>query len=248
MIITQSDIIEAIISQAAERPDLPVQSTVCGAHMLAVMNEENAGLCSRLPGTIHAPESAPDNSVSVHTMIKGLKLQNTDHASWGLAAINSVLNRKTAGPEVKVQDLILSFGRDRNVAIIGHFPFVEQIRENFKNFWVLELSPRGTDIPESMKSEVLPRADLVAITATTLLNDSLGEILNLTSKKAIKIMLGPSTPQAACLFEMGFDYLGGAVVQDRTRAAYGISKGLPFRKLDGVGYTLISRNQSPAGG
>lgn len=247
MIITQSNIIEAIISQAAQRPDFPVQSIVCGAHMLGVMNEKNAGICSRLPGTIHAPESMPDNSISAHSMINSLKHQNTDHASWGLAAINSLLNQKNAGPEIKVQDLILSFGRDRNVAIIGHFPFVEKLGKNFKNFWVLELSPRGTDIPESMKNEVLPRADLVAITATTLLNNSLGEILNLISSKAVKIMLGPSTPQAACLFDLGFDYLGGAVVQDWTRAAYGINKGLPFRKLDGVGYTLINRNQPAAG-
>ncbi len=244
MIITQSDIIEAIISEAAAEPDFPVLSTSSGAHMLAIMTESNAGLCSRLPETAHKPISAPGPSASVHSLVSNLKHQNTIHASWGLAAINSLLNQEAVSPEIKVQDLILSLGKNKNVAIIGHFPFVEKMGEDFKNFWVLELSPRGRDMHENMKKEILPRADLVAITATTLLNNSLAEILNLTGKNAVRIMLGPSTPQARCLLDMGLDYLGGAMIKDYPKAVAGIEKGLPFRKLDGVSFTIMSKKQS----
>ncbi len=240
MIITQTIIIEAIISEALDKPDSPVVNVFSGTHMVGVMNESNSGLCSIPPGKVRGQAFVPDHSTSVHGMVKNLECQNTINASWGLAAINSLLNKGSPGPEIKVQQLIHSLGKGKNVAIIGHFPFVEKMGREFNNFWVLELSPRGMDISENMKNDILPGADLVAITATTLLNNSLGEILNLTRDNAVRIMLGPSTPLASCLLDMGLDYLGGTVVNDHQKVFAGIEKGLPFRKLDGVSYTVMS--------
>ncbi len=241
MIITQSSIIEAIIEEALGKPDLGVMSTCCGAHMVAVRNESGAGLCSRPPGSCLNHNFEPEPAASVHGLINNLNYQNTINASWGLAAINSLLNREIPGIEIKVQELIFSLGKNKNVAIIGHFPFVEKIGDNFKNFWVLEFSPREKDFPEKMKTYILPRADLVAITATSLLNNTLGEIMNLARKNAVKILLGPSTPMATCLLNMGIDYLGGTLVNDHVQAFAGIQKGLPFRKLDGVTYTVTGK-------
>jgi len=241
MFISQSQIIEAIIAQADEMPDRHVQSVLCGPHMVAVKSDSNTGLCSRLSRPILQQGCNPNPSDSVRAMTKNFKCQNTINASWGLAAINSLLNKGATGPEIKVQELINSLGRDKNVAIIGHFPFVENMGKDFRKFWVLELVPRGTDIPENMKNNILPRADLVAITATTLLNGTLGEILSLSRKNAVRIMLGPSTPLATCLLDMGLDYLGGTWVTDHQKVFTGIKKGLPFRRLDGVSYTIMSK-------
>ncbi|MCA1742515.1 MAG: hypothetical protein LC631_00960, partial [Desulfovibrionales bacterium] len=80
------------------------------------------------------------------------------------------------------------------------------------------------------------------MTATTLLNNSLGEIINLTRKDCVRIMLGPSTPMASCLLNFGMDYLGGALVLDRNKVVQGIEKGLPFRKLEGIKFIIQSRN------
>lgn len=242
MIITHSRILKSIISETLDRPDSKILSTFSGAHMVAVMNESGTGLCSKpVLSTREDLNSAPDCAESVHALALGLEHQNTVSASLGLAAINSLLNQGRAGTETKVQDLIHSLGNNRNVAIIGHFPFVEKMGGNFKNFWVLELSPGSMDHPEHMKKEILPRADLIAVTATTLLNNTLGEIINLTRKNAVKIMLGPSTPMASCLFDLGLDYLGGAFVQDPALAVSGIKKGLPFRRLGGVRYVLAGK-------
>ncbi len=240
MIKTQSEIIEAIVTEALGKPDLPVLSSFSGAHMFAVMNESATGLCSKISG-LEQQASSGFSSDSVHDMVKYLECQNTNNASWGLAAINSLLNCGTAGQEIKVQELIHSVGQDKNVAIVGHFPFVEKMGRDFKNFWVLELIPQDMDISENLKNDILPKADLVAITATTLLNGTLGEILSLTRKDAVRIMLGPSTPLASCLLDMGFDYLGGARVNDSRKVSAGIRKGLPFRKMDGVGFVLVSK-------
>lgn len=239
MIITQSYIIEDIIAEAMGKPDQGLMTTLSGPHMVAVMNESNAGLCSRLRGFPRHQTWDPEPYGSVHGMLKNLEYQNTINASWGMAAVNSLLNKGISGPEIKIQELILSLGKNKNVVIIGHFPFVERMGQDFKNFWILELSPRLRDIPEKMKNHILPLADLIAITATSLLNNSMAEILNLTRKKAIKIVLGPSTPMAACLLDIGIDYLGGTMVRDHQKAFAGIEKGLPFRKLEGVSYTIM---------
>ncbi len=182
-------------------------------------------------------------NLSCHGLAGLLRQQNTGHACWGLAAVNSLLNPGVRGQAVKIQDLLQSLGAGKNVAVVGHFPFVDRIRGVFKNLWVLEKKPQSSDFPESMKSYFLPRADLVAITATTLLNSSLAEILALADKKAIKFMLGPSTPMGDSLLDLGLDYLGGIVVQDVDRVVQGIRHGTAFRNLEGISFMVRTRSR-----
>lgn len=242
MVITQSNIIQSLISEALAKSDQEIIQTVTGRHLLGLISNSNSnsntGLCSILPGLSIYPSQAPEISSSVHNLARNLQFQNTVKASWGLAAINSLLNKDIPGQEVKIQDLLLSLGKDKNVAVIGHFPFVEKMGSQFKNFWVLEKNPGPEDMPENMKNQILPRADVIALTATTLLNDSLGEIINLTHRDCVKMMLGPSTPMASCLLDMGMDYLGGALVQDKNKVIQGIEQGLPFRKLQGIKFII----------
>lgn len=242
MVITQSSIIQSIISEALARPDQEIIQTVKGSHLLGITSNINTGLCSILAGLSSYPHQPPEISSSVHNLAENLELQDTINASWALAAINSLLNKDIPGNEVKIQDLLLRLGKDKNVAVIGHFPFVEKIGSQFKNFWVLEKNPGPMDIHENLKDEILPQADIVALTATTLLNNTLGEIINLTRENCVRMMLGPSTPMATCLLDMGIDHLGGALVQDRNKVVQGIETGLPFRKLEGFRYIIQSRN------
>ena len=245
MIITQSLIIKSILDQALKTPEIPVLGTIKGQHMVSVLHQTNMGMSSRLPGTLTLDETfSYDSSATTHSMAEDLNLQNTSNACWGLAAVNSLLNHGSPGTATKVQKFIYKLGAGKNVAIIGHFPFVEKMDHLFKNFWVLELNPRNQDIHENMKDEILPRADIVAITATTLLNDTLGQIINLAGKSAVKIILGPSTPLAPCLFDMGIDYLGGAIVHDHEQTIAGIRSGLPFRKICGARTFLTGKNKT----
>ncbi len=241
MRLIQSSIIETIINEALRRPDQKVAKALRGPHMVAISSGSNTGLSSVPLGAAKSGQAFPGVGDSVHGLATRLCCQGTIDASWGLAAVNLLLNTRMSGPGTKVQELISTLGKGKNVAIVGHFPFVEKMGWEFKAFWVLELIPRQMDSPECMKEEILPKADLIAITATTLLNNSLADILNLTRKHAVRIMLGPSTPLTPVLFELGMDYLGGTLVLDPQKALAGISKGLPFRKLDGVSFTLMHK-------
>ncbi|MFW5731005.1 MAG: Rossmann-like domain-containing protein [Desulfonatronovibrionaceae bacterium] len=241
MIITQTRITEGLISEALKQPDYPVLNTFHGSHMVGITSPSGTGLASVISGL--APGSPVlESHASLHSIVQSLIHQETIHASWGLAAVNTLLNPGSSGPRTRAQDLIRTLGKARNVAVIGHFPFVEKMVFEFRNLWVLEKSPGTGDLHENLKTSVLPRADVVAMTATTLLNGTLAEILHLIPEGAVKIMLGPSTPLASTLFDLGFDYLGGAIVTDPVQAAQGIQQGFAFRHLQGVDVVLLPKS------
>jgi uncharacterized protein (DUF4213/DUF364 family) len=55
--------------------------------------------------------------------------------------------------------------------MIGHFPFINRLKPIVKNLWVLELNPREEDLPAQVAPEIVPRADFIAITGTTLIKN-----------------------------------------------------------------------------
>lgn len=166
-------------------------------------------------------------------------------ASIGIAAVNSLLHieesfcvEKNAAEEVRAS------GQGKRIAIIGHFPFVKKLRDVAQELWVFELPGRARpgDIVDERITDLLPQADVVAITSTTLINHTLGEILDLVKSDAYKIMLGPSTPLSPVLFDYGFDAISGSIVTDRDQVLDCISQGANFRQVRGVKKVILPRH------
>jgi len=68
--------------------------------------------------------------------------------SLGVAALNSLLDvdpRELA--EGNAADLLSAAGRDTHLAVVGHFPFVEGLRDRFARLSVFELEPEEGDYP-----------------------------------------------------------------------------------------------------
>ena len=76
----------------------------------------------------------------------------------------------TACRELNAAELILEKGVGKNVAVIGHFPFLPRIRDRVKALWVIEKNPREGDFGENEADRRVPQADAVAITGTALTN------------------------------------------------------------------------------
>ena len=166
-------------------------------------------------------------------------------ASIGLAAINSMVPiDKSLAVDLNAEEEIRSQGEGKRIAVIGHFPFVKRLRSEAQELWVFELPGRSRpgDMTGDDIAAFLPQADVVAVTSTTLINHTLGNVLEHISPDAYKIMLGPSTPLSPVLFDYGFDALSGSIVVDRDQALACISQGANFRQVKGVRKVTLHRN------
>ena len=90
-------------------------------------------------------------------------------AAIGMATINSLLAVDLdACRELNAAELILKKGEGRNVAVVGHFPFLPRVREKAHRLWVIEKNPMEGDLPERAADTLIPQADVVGITGTAL--------------------------------------------------------------------------------
>jgi uncharacterized protein (DUF4213/DUF364 family) len=156
-------------------------------------------------------------------------------AAMGMATLNSLLDvDEKAAVERNAGDLILEKGQGKRVAIVGHFPFVPQVREKAETLWVIEKNPKYGDFPEAEADRLLPMADVVAITGTALTNHSMERLLGLCSADAFVILLGGTVPMSPVLFDYGVDALSGTRVTDPDLALRCISQGANFRQIKGT--------------
>ncbi len=154
--------------------------------------------------------------------------------SVGFATINALLDvDEAACVEVNAADIIAERGAGRNIAIVGHFPFIPRLRSIAGTLRVLELRPHEDDLPASMAAEVLPQADVVALTGTSLLNHTFEELIALCRRDAFVVMLGGTTPLSPVLFETGVDAVAGTLLTDPAAALLAVSQGATFPQIPG---------------
>ena len=163
-------------------------------------------------------------------------------ASVGLAALNSLLEVDPSRcDESNAGDLLEDQGRGRRIAVVGDFPFVKGLGRVADELWVFEQGDRvGPDhAPADRMPELLPRAELAAISSTTLLNHTLDGILAALDDSCFKMLVGPSTPLTPALFDLGFDALCGSIVVDRRQTLADLSQGATFRQVPEFGRTRL---------
>ncbi len=162
--------------------------------------------------------------------------------SVGFAALNALLDvNASACVDRNAEDLILEHGRGRSVAVVGHFPFVPKVREVARTCWILELDPGPGDLPAERAPEIIPQADVVAITGMTLINGTFESLAALPRPGAFVVVLGPSTPLSPLLFDYGVDAVSGAIITDIPIALAAISQGANFRQVPGKRLLTMAR-------
>jgi uncharacterized protein (DUF4213/DUF364 family) len=179
-----------------------------------------------------------------------LRSSNSLEASIGMAALNALLEvDKATCAEINAREVILELGAGRRVAIVGHFPFVSQVQQAAATCWVLELHPRPGDLPAVRATDLLPQADVVALTGTSLINHTFDDLIDLCRPDAFVVLLGGSAPLAPVLFDRGIDALSGTRVVDVPRALRAIGQGATFRQIPGKQLlTMMREVQNRAGG
>jgi len=156
-------------------------------------------------------------------------------AAIGIATVNSLLDiDENSCAELNAAELILDKGRQRRIAIVGHFPFIPKVREVAEELWVIEKNPRQGDVGEAEADDLIPRAEVVAITGAALTNHTIEHLLELCDSKAFVVVLGDSAPLSSILFDYGVDAVSGTKVVDPTLALRCVSQGANFRQIRGT--------------
>jgi hypothetical protein len=224
--------------------DAPVRQVLMGAFWTAVVlgtSPLQCGLASTLRGeTDHrgppVPRAGHLLDYRARALTEWCRSPKTLQASIGLAAYNALLQvDEAACVELNASHVICEQGAGRRVAIVGHFPFVDEVRRVAQACWVLELRPRPGDLPADRADELIPQADVVALTSTSLINHTFDDLIGLCRPDSFVVMLGPSTPLSPLLFESGIDVLSGTVVKDPECVLRSISQGATFRQIKRAG-------------
>jgi hypothetical protein len=160
---------------------------------------------------------------------------NPTEASIGMAAINSLLDfDESQAVEMNAVEALIEHGQGKNVALVGHFPFIPRLRPAVGQLWVLELRPAEGDYPAETAVDLIPQADVVAITSTALVNHTLDGLLALCRSNALVMMLGPSTPLSPVLFTHGVSILSGSKIVDEAAVLRTVGQGATFQQVEGV--------------
>ena len=163
-------------------------------------------------------------------------------AAIGMAAINSLLEVDLGScVQLNAADLILQKGEGGRVAVVGHFPFLPRIRDKVKDLWVIEKNQREGDFNETEAHRFIPRADVVAITGTSLTNHTLEHLLEMCDSKSYIIMLGGTVPLSPIFFEFNVDALAGTRVVDADLALRCISQGAKFPQIRGTQRLIMTK-------
>jgi uncharacterized protein (DUF4213/DUF364 family) len=156
-------------------------------------------------------------------------------AAIGMAAINSLLEiNEEECKELNARDLIAQKGAGKKVVIVGHFPFVPQLKEHVKEFWVIEKNPREGDRTEAEAKDFIPQADVVAITGTAFTNHTIEQLLQLCNSNSFVVVLGDSAPLSRVLFDYHIDAISGTKVVDYKAALKCVSEGATYRQVKGI--------------
>ena len=212
-------------------PALPVLNTLSGDFWTGVETREGLGLAMTTPGDT-APRLLSQPALSLKALAQGGKSWNFAEASLSMAAINAGYNTEERLRQLQAQEPFEHYCTrgldltDKRIGVVGHLNMPEFLRREAKEVWILERNPQPGDYPDSACEVLLPRCDIVLITASTLVNKTLPRLLELCTN-AYTILTGPTCPMCPELLEMGIDRLSGLVITNRPGMKEKITANLP---------------------
>ncbi len=117
---------------------------------------------------------------------------------------------------------------------MGHFPFNERLRKEAKQFTEIGIEHGIGDAPFSEAPTILPAADVAIISANTIVNQTMDNLLGLTKNCSFVAIHGVSTILSPIFFRYGVHALLGTIVDDVETVIRNISEGAALNHLPGL--------------
>lgn len=225
---------------------IPVRKVIIGVHWTMVCSKYG-GMGSTMVNSGphgHSPSSGVGElqNKTAQELASWILSDNLLEASIGIAAINSLMEiDESLLRELNASQILEEQSKDKNLVVVGHFPFVDHMKKIAKNCWVIEKKPFGDDFPEEAAHDFIPKADVVAITGTAFINHTIENLLSLCQPQTQVMILGPSTPMTPLLFDHNVTFLSGSRVVDEDAALVTIQQGASFSQVKGVRITTMTR-------
>ncbi|MGD2207571.1 MAG: DUF364 domain-containing protein [Anaerolineae bacterium] len=171
-----------------------------------------------------------------------LRSKSPMEAGLGMATFNALIQVDDRALTTRnASEEIIQRGQGKRVVIVGHFPFIPRVRRAVGRLDVLELDPGPDELPPAAAEKVIPQADVVAITGTSLINKTFDELIRHCRSDSFVLLLGPTTPLSPVLFDHGIDLIAGTRVVDPLEAMTTTSQGAIFRQMRGVRLVTMAK-------
>ncbi|MEW6716121.1 MAG: DUF364 domain-containing protein [Chloroflexota bacterium] len=207
---------------------------------------QQCGLASTLSvdhmhGETDVPQAGKLEATSSADLAALIRSDKLTLSSVGMAVINALIpHQPERWVEKNAVEVIAELGEKRKVVVIGHFPFVERLKAQVGELFVLERQPFEGDLPIAAGQEIIPQAEVVAITGMALINKSLENLLRLCEPQTKVILVGPSVPLHPVLFDYGIDMLAGSFVERIDTVLKVVRQGGNFRQVRQAGVALVT--------
>jgi uncharacterized protein len=224
-----------------ELDEIAVERAVIGLFFTGVkLTTGHAGACATPIKTIPEAVCCPSSAMAMPFpgKMKGKPARDamneafSDHGirrGVGIATVNALADlcwERRPHPDVELRRGLdafdaNSFRPDDQTVVVGAFvPFLKELKRRKQPFLVLEKDPdtlKASEMPfyrpAETAREVVPQADVLLMTGTTLLNDTLEDLLSWAKPEARVTVVGPTVGLLPDAFlARGVDILGGVKV------------------------------------
>ena len=229
--------------------DLAVKNVCCGAFWTMVTTR-NSGLAStyREQDFKDSDDHCMINDAGRLTeklagdLAEYARSDDTVAASIGMATINSLIEvDEHRCRDIGAYEILAEKGRNLDVAVVGHFPFIPKLRDVARNVWVIEKQARPGDFAESEAKNILPKADVVSLTGTAFINHTIEELLSLCRDSYV-VLTGPTSPLTPVLFDFGIDAICGTQVVNVDNVERFVMQAAIFKQIRHQGCATVNND------
>lgn len=214
-------------------------------------NAEGIGLCmSPAIPTRTLPWSGTLVDRSLSELSVWIRSWDNYQATVGMAIINAAINTTSDLPakaepislpgssNLAVFEHFLPLIRGQKVAVIGRYPGLSRYEQEV-SMTVIERQPKSQDLPDPAAEYILPEADWVFLTATSIPNKTFPRLVEL-AQNAKLVLMGPTVPWLPDLADMGIDYLAGVAVTNPSALRQTVAEGGGVRIFEtGIQYRVL---------
>ncbi len=184
----------------------------------------------------------------LHQAGEWLKCWDPYQATVGMAALNASINfdnnllqhaPRLGSGNLAVFEHFMPMFKGQQVVVVGRYPGLEQL-DLACELTVLELNPGPNDLPAQACEYIIPQAQWVFLSATSLVNKSFPRLAEL-SRNANVVLMGPTVPWLAELTDFGIDYIAGVTIEDQASLQTVVKEGGGVRIFDeSVKYAVLN--------